>query len=177
MTMHTTSLPISLNAPAAPVSSPRANPLPASGGVDFRRHPLRPWWIDRGAGLMELPLTTVFAGLLRHQGDAIYPALWRVPRLRGLLTRLALLERIPLTPEGVQIDEALKATDLAVGEGLPVLNFSFHSPSLRPGNTPYVRSEDDLDRFYDWWREVFAHLAARGVRPVSVAQIIAAAVV
>jgi flagellar hook-length control protein FliK len=35
MTMHTTSLPISLNAPAAPVSSPRANPLPASGGVDF----------------------------------------------------------------------------------------------------------------------------------------------
>jgi flagellar hook-length control protein FliK len=35
MTMHTTSLPISLNAPAAPAASPRANPQPASGGVDF----------------------------------------------------------------------------------------------------------------------------------------------
>jgi flagellar hook-length control protein FliK len=35
MTMHTTSLPISLNAPAAPAPNTRATPLPASGGVDF----------------------------------------------------------------------------------------------------------------------------------------------
>jgi hypothetical protein len=35
---------------------------------------------------------------------------------------------------------------------LPVLVFSFHSPSLAPGFTPYVRNEDDLLRFYDWWR-------------------------
>ena len=35
MTMHTTSLPISLNAPAAAAPNARANPLPASGGVDF----------------------------------------------------------------------------------------------------------------------------------------------
>jgi len=35
MTMHTNSLPISLNAPAAPVPSTRANPLPASERIDF----------------------------------------------------------------------------------------------------------------------------------------------
>jgi hypothetical protein len=27
-----------------------------------------------------------------------------------------------------------------------VFTFSYHSSSLLPGNTPYVRSQDDLDR-------------------------------
>ena len=40
----------------------------SQGGPNFRRHPLVPWWIDRRNGLMELPLTTVFWGLLRQQG-------------------------------------------------------------------------------------------------------------
>lgn len=149
----------------------------SQGGPNFRRHPLAPWWIDRRNGLMELPLTTVFWGLLRQQGRTLHPALWRVPRLRGLLARLGLLERIPLTPEGVAADEAVKAIDIALDDGLPVLVFSFHSPSLRPGHTPYVRDEDDLDRFYQWWRTVFDYLARREVRPTCVREIIAAAVV
>jgi hypothetical protein len=146
----------------------------AEGGPNFRDHPLVPWGIDRGAGLMELPLTTVYWGMLRKQGRMIHPALWRVPRLRGALARLGLLERIPLTPEGVASDEALKAIDIALDDGLRILNFSFHSPSLRPGHTPYVRDEADLNRFYEWWRTVFEYLRRRGVEPASVAQITAA---
>ncbi len=147
----------------------------AEGGPNYRRHPLFPWWVDRASGLMELPLTTVFWGPLRKQGDAIYPQLWRAPRMRGLLSRIGLLERISLTPEGISVDEAMKAIDIALDEGLPVLNFSFHSPSLSPGHTPYVRNQHDLDQFYDWWRRVFDYLALRGVAPASVDQIIAAA--
>ena len=149
----------------------------SQGGPNFRRHPLVPWWIDRRNGLMELPLTTVFWGLLRQHGRTLHPALWRAPRLRGLLAKLGMLERIPLTPEGVAADEALKAIDIAIDEGLPLLVFSFHSPSLRPGHTPYVRDEEDLDRFYDWWRAVFDYLARRKIRPASVREIIAAALV
>ncbi len=52
---------------------------------------------------------------------------------------------------------------------LPVLVFSFHSPSLAAGFTPYVRSAGDLDAFYDWWRGVFAYLRQRQVAPSSVA--------
>ena len=146
----------------------------SQGGPNFRRHPLVPWWIDRRNGLMELPLTTVFWGLLRQHGRTLHPALWRAPRLRGLLAKLGMLERIPLTPEGVAADEALKAIDIAIDEGLPLLVFSFHSPSLRPGHTPYVRDEDDLDRFYAWWRASFDYLAKRGVRATCVREIIAA---
>lgn len=147
------------------------------GGPNFRDHPLHPYWIDRRGGLMELPLTTVYWGMLRKQGRIIHPALWRAPRMRGVLARLSLLERIPLTPEGVPRDEALKGIDIAIDDGLPILNFSFHSPSLRPGNTPYVRDEADLDRFYDWWRACFDYLAMREVQPTSIKEIMAAAMV
>ena len=144
-------------------------------GPDFHRHPLVPYWLDDAKTLLELPLTTVFWGMLRKQGPWIHPALWRVPRLRGLLAKAGLLERIPLTPEGVARDEALKGIDIAIDDGLPILNFSFHSPSLRPGHTPYVRDDDDLDQFYDWWRACFAYLAQRGVKPASIGEVVAAA--
>lgn len=147
----------------------------SQGGPDFTGLPAHPWWVDRRGGLMELPLTTVFSGLLRRAGPWLFPRLWRVPRLRGVLARLGLMNRVPLTPEGVSAAEAVAGIDLALGDGLPVLVFSFHSPSLRPGNTPYVRDDDQLDQLYGWWRTVFAHLARRGVRPAGVAQIMQAA--
>ncbi|WP_068073838.1 polysaccharide deacetylase family protein [Novosphingobium lentum] len=146
----------------------------SGGGPNFRSHPLEPYWIDQRGGLMELPLTSVFWGLLRRQGELLYPALWRMPSLRGALARLGLLERIPLTPEGVSEDEAIKGIDIAIDDGLPILVFSFHSPSLRPGHTPYVRDEDDLDRFYGWWRAVFDYLEQRSVKPTTVREIIGA---
>lgn len=145
------------------------------GGPDYTRHPLYPYWIDRSRGLMEMPLTTVFWGPLRRQGPALFPRLWRAPRLRGLLSKLGLLERIALTPEGISADEAIKAIDIAIDDAVPLLVFSFHSPSLDAGHTPYVKSDDELARFYDWWRRAFAYLEQRAVRPTNVREIIAAA--
>jgi hypothetical protein len=42
---------------------------------------------------MEMPLTTVFSGLLRHYGQWLYPKLSKVDRLRGAMARFGLLER------------------------------------------------------------------------------------
>jgi hypothetical protein len=140
----------------------------ASGGPNFRHHPLAPYWIDEARNLLELPLTTVFWGMLRRQGDWIYPMLWRAPRLRGVLASLSLLERIPLTPEGVSVDEAIRGIDMALDDGLPLLVFSFHSPSLEAGHTSYVRDAGELDSLYDWWRRVLTYLDMRGVKPTGV---------
>lgn len=149
----------------------------SAGGRDFRYHPLHPYWLDERRSLLELPLTTVFWGLLRKQGDWLYPALWRFPRLRGVLARIGLLERIPLTPEGVSVEEAIRGIDMALDDGLPLLVLSFHSPSLRPGHTPYVRNERELDALYDWWRRVFAYLEQRGVKPTTAREIMEAVIV
>jgi hypothetical protein len=144
-----------------------------TGGPNYREHPLRPYWVDAERDLLELPLTTVYWGPLRQVGNVIYPHLWRAPQVRGVLARTGLLERIPLTPEGITAEEALRGVDIAIDEGLPVLVFSFHSPSLAPGHTPYVRNAADLDALYDWWRALFTHLERRGVKPTSIAQIMA----
>ena len=91
-----------------------------------------------------------------------------------MLARLGLLERIPLTPEGVGVDEAIRAIDIALDDRLPLLVFSFHSPSLEPGHTPYVRDRADLDDLYDWWRRIFAYLQVRRVAPTTVAEAMSA---
>ena len=106
---------------------------------------------------------------------ALYRASGHVPKGRAVLARAGLLQRIPLTPEGIPVAEALEAIRVAVGEGLRVLNFAFHSPSLAPGHTPYVRDDADLAAFWTWWDRVLAELDRLGVRPCGLAELIEAA--
>lgn len=140
------------------------------GGPDFTA-------IDGGAyraeGLVELPLTTVFTGRLRDTAAWLYPALGAVPKARGAFARLGLLSRIALTPEDMPIEAAIEAVDVALDNGVRLLNFSFHSPSLVPGHTPYVRDVADLARFHGWWRAMADHLARRGVANASLGEILA----
>ena len=56
-----------------------------------------------------------------------------------------------------------------------MLNFSFHSPSLAPGHTPYVRNAADLARFHAWWSTMLDHLDRAGVRPATLDELVAAA--
>lgn len=147
----------------------------AGHGPDYMHHPLAPYWLEEER-LLELPVTTVFWGMLRKQGQAFHNTIQRVPHLQGALAKLGLLERIPLTPEGTTQEEAMRGIDIALDDGLPVLVLSFHSPSLAPGHTPYVRSEADLDQLYEWFRTVFAYLRQRGVQPTTVCGIMESAI-
>ena len=128
----------------------------------------------RREGLVELPLTTVHTGLLRGAGALLYRALEHVPRGRGAFARARLLSRVALTPEDMPLADAREAIAVAVGEGLRLLNFSFHSPSLVPGHTPYVRDAADLAAFHHWWDAILADLARRGVQAASLAEVLAA---
>ncbi len=143
----------------------------AGHGPDYTAHPLEPYWVDAEQTLLELPLTSVFWGMLRRQGRWLHPLAARLPRANGVLSTAGLFERIALTPEGVTLDEAIRGIDIAVDDGLPLIVLSFHSPSLAPGHTPYVRSEAEVELLYRWLGGVYAYLDQRGVRPTSIAQI------
>lgn len=145
-----------------------------AGGPDFRAIPVGAFRVAAGA-LVELPLTTVFTGALRRCGPGLHTAAGQVPRGRGMLARAGLLSRVPLTPEGVPIEEACAAVRIAVGEGVRLLSFSFHSPSLVPGHTPYVRDAADLAQFLAWWETMLDLLAQLGVTPATLADVLAAA--
>lgn len=142
------------------------------GGPDFSAIPNHAF---RTGAIVELPLTTVFTGALRRGGAGLHRRLGRLPHGRGAAARLGLLSRVALTPEDMPLAEALEAVRVAAGEGVRLLNFSFHSPSIEPGHTPYVRDAADLAAFWRWWDAVFALLARLGVAPASLAEILDAA--
>lgn len=141
-------------------------------GPDFSAIGNAPFRIGEGAGIIELPFGTVWTGRLRRHGAGLHAAAGGMPMARGVLARTGLVARVSLTPEGMPIADALEAIAVAAGEGERLLNFSFHSPSLVPGNTPYVRDAADLAVFWAWWDAVFADLARRGIAPASVAQVV-----
>ena len=131
----------------------------------------------RIGGIVELPLTTVFTGAARSGGIALYRSAGRIPKGRAVLARSGLLQRIPLTPEGIPVREALEAVRVAIGEGVRVLSFAFHSPSLAPGHTPYVKDKADLAAFWHWWDKILAELDRLGAKAVGLDDAIAAALV
>lgn len=142
-------------------------------GPDFSAMPVTPYRTGPDGRLIELPLSTAFVGGLRGFGRGLVPVLERGRLGAGVLARSRLLQRIPLTPEGVRPDEAKLAIDRLLEEGLHLLLFSFHSTTLEPGNTPYVRDAAALEDFYRWWDIVLGHLAHRGVAPAGLDTVLA----
>jgi hypothetical protein len=143
-------------------------------GPDFSRVRPEPYWVGDCA-LLELPLSAAFTGLLRRWGTSLYPASARLPHLRSLLSRTGLLTRVALTPEDMPLADALVATGHLLDEGAQVISISFHSPSVEPGHTPYVRTGAELAHFHAWWDGMFDFLARRDVRPASIDELLAAA--
>lgn len=146
----------------------------AQAGPDFSGLPVKPWHAGPGQALIELPLSTAFAGPLGRMGGRLQPLLERGGLAAGVLSRARLLERIPLTPEGVSAAEGMRGIDALLAEGVRLLMFSFHSPTLEPGHTPYVRRQADLTAFYRWWDSVLNYLALRGVASAGVGDVLAA---
>jgi hypothetical protein len=123
----------------------------ADHGPDFRGMPAEPFFTDPSCGLLEVPLTVGYSGLLqgwgRRCGGAIDHPVLRTMRIPGIASRLRLLERARLSPEGFDAGTLCRLLRALVAQGQQVLTLTYHSPSLAPGHTPYVRSESDLDDF------------------------------
>jgi hypothetical protein len=120
-------------------------------GPDFGACGQRPYWFGRTRRLLELPLTVGWAGLLCRAGkplhDRVQSPLPRALHVPGVLARLRLFERIRLSPEGITFDEMRRLTLALFRSGLRTFSLTYHSPSLQPGNTPYVRTQSELDSF------------------------------
>ena len=143
------------------------------GGPDFRGARNTPYWIADSDSLVELPLSTSYVGWAgRSQKPKIARFLDGNDNLRAVAARARLLNRIPLTPEGIPASMACRAIDNLMKDGAQLLVMSFHSPSLAPGHTPYVHNAADLARFYAWFTTVFNHCAKRGITPASLSQIL-----
>jgi hypothetical protein len=123
------------------------------GGPNFARFPSEPYWVDRVGGLLEVPVTGAYLGRLARGGPRLYPLVRNgaMDRLRvgGMLSKLHLLERSRLSPEGHSATDMVRLVQHLARRGQRVFTFYFHSPTLTPGCTEYVRDETDRQRFLD----------------------------
>lgn len=126
----------------------------AKGGPDYTTSPAQPYWVDREQRLLEIPSTVGLVGLMdrisRRGMAALLSDASIACRIPGLLSRLGLLERIRLTPEGISLDEAKRMTLSLFRRGRRLFVLSYHSSSLLPGGSPYVTTEEDLNTFLGW---------------------------
>ena len=152
--------------------NPHMNYTPEAG-PDFRGFDARPCWLNHD--LLEIPCTTGFAGFAGTAlGSRLHAvALAAPPQLRavGILARLGVTNRIMLSPEGSTLDEMRAITRALIARGVRALTLSFHSPSVEPGHTPYVRSQADLGRFLQsieqYFEFFFGELAGRTTTPLA----------
>jgi hypothetical protein len=122
-------------------------------GPSFSGFQPGPATFGRTRTLLELPCTTGFIGAARKAGEPLHRAAsspWLRPvRAVGALGRLGVLNRVMLSPEGNSLDELCALTRALHGDGLRTFVLTLHSPSLKPGCTPYVRTAADRDAMLD----------------------------
>ncbi len=145
----------------------------AEGGPDFRGSSFHPYWTGPGGALLELPLGVSYTGMMRGLGKLIYPRVHG--RTRAAFARSGMLSRVALTPEDMPAADVKDAIAAMLDDGHSYLSFSFHSPSVAPGHTPYVRNSAELSDFYLWWDQILAFLDRMGVIPISLPDVVAAA--
>ncbi len=121
---------------------------------DYSGATAHPYWLAARRQILEIPVTVGTIGAARVFGDELYRTitsdLGSRLRIPGIMASLRILNRARLSPEGNTLDESKRLTRSLVAQGYRVFAISYHSPSLEPGNTPYVRNRDDLLNFLGW---------------------------
>jgi hypothetical protein len=129
------------------------------GGPDYSRAPRGPYRFDpedpllpRGKGaLVEIPTSVGFLWGPQGRSSAVRGALERSPlahlKMVGLLDSMGLFARRWISPEVSTKREMIRLAKTLVRSGLRVLDLTFHSSSLLPGCTPFVRNDVDRERF------------------------------
>lgn len=124
--------------------------LRSSGGADFRFIEARPCRAI-AHDILTIPMTRGKIGLLARLPSRMDSLLefriTRKLRIPGILARAGLVNVVTLTPEGVSAEEQIRLVRSLSNRGHRLFAMHYHSPSLLPGNTPYVRTERELGEF------------------------------
>ena len=128
-------------------------------GPDYSGFPLHPYRFhpddiavsSHNGSLLEVPATVGFFQKNFHRCQQITKAcenlLGKILRVKGILDRMGLVNKHWLSPE---LSDAISMVKLARRmelNGYPCINMSFHSNSLLPGCSPFVRTAKEEEIF------------------------------
>ena len=129
------------------------------GGPDFTGKTDIPHWLDAEKKLFEIPLTVGFEGIIRTSGPRLHPQISQgflgKLHMPGIFSRIRLLNKVRLSPEGNSLAEMIRLVRCQYRDGRRMFAMAFHSTSIEPGHTPYVRSQKDSVDFLSRLRQFF----------------------
>ena len=141
--------------------SPFLNLESLDGGPNFVGAPIVPYRLAPGGdvrhpssdgALLEIPLSLGFNRAPFSLWDPVRRTLEGAPfrwfRLAGLAHRTGLLKRIDLSPELASAHDMLTVSRRLLDAGVPYLHVTWHSPTLKPGFSPYAATWADVARIY-----------------------------
>ena len=128
----------------------------ADGGPDYRRANCEANFVG---GLLEVPVTVGFNRLNFRRADLIRriasKSPWRQLKCVGILDRLGIVKRIKLSPEQADLRRMKRLVQIRTTQAALCVVLMFHSSSLVPGYSPYVRNQAALDIFYQRLAGIF----------------------
>lgn len=154
-------------------------------GPDFVGAPLGVYRLD-GRGdvrtpvadgeLIEVPLSAGYTRFAPERwprvAEDLNRPLSRRVHLAGLGARLGIVRRVILSPEAHSLRQMTALARRLVAAGHPFLHLFFHSSSLRPGLSPFTRTDADVGRLLDRVARFVDWLARRvEPRPVPVSAV------
>ncbi|MEQ1573329.1 MAG: polysaccharide deacetylase family protein, partial [Vicinamibacterales bacterium] len=132
--------------------NPRMN-FSTEGGPSFDDFDTTPFFFGERRRLLEVPCSTDYTGMAGSFAPWLHRAISHPSlaptRIVGVMSRLRIVNKIMLSPEGSSLDEMRAVTASLLRRGLRTFSLTMHSPSVEPGCTPYVRSQAELGPFLD----------------------------
>jgi hypothetical protein len=125
----------------------------SDGGPSFEAFDTRPFFFGGERRLLEIPCSTDYTGISRQHAPRLHRLISH-PRVRrahlvGVMSRLGIVNKVNLSPETSTLGELKAVTRRLFRSGIRTFSLTLHSPSVKPGCTPYVRTASELGQFLD----------------------------
>jgi hypothetical protein len=131
---------------------------------------------DKGGVLLEVPITAGFRQSNFLLANYFFTHFKKKPfkyfHLIGILDRLKLLNFIRLSPELSSTEDMISLINVMMKKEINVLNMTFHSTSLLPGCTEYVKSELELEQFLLTIEQTISRMLALGMTPITLSDVL-----
>ncbi len=142
-------------------------------GPEYPGATVTPYWLsidgdkyaqDNGKSILEVPATIGFNRWPFEFWQQIYLYLqkdWLNPlRPIGIMHHTRLLRKIWLSPEISSANDMIALSKVMLKNGIKFLNLSFHTTTLLPGKSPFVKNEEELELFYSKIDKLLAYLTS-----------------
>ncbi len=125
--------------------------------------------------LVEIPATVGFLQKNFGMSNFIHESITRKRplsylKLAGVLRRLNLINKVSLSPEVASGKEMIGLARRMMQNRYPVMNMFFHSPSLKAGLTPFVKSRDGEGRFIERIEEFLLFARDAGIESIKLSE-------